>query len=425
MQQIMKMEVAPWIKDYTVDVDKVYGELILDSEEKTPIGTKDAELNSYQKLFEKETSEDGQKILILADPGYGKTSLSKKIIFDWAKGIYKNFTMVLLVSLKQLQAGDLIENVIIQQTPGLEGRGVSPRKLQRILETFGERCLIILDGLDEHALGSNEDVMKIITGEKLSQCSIVATSRPHIIADVKRYFPTVVRTRGFTQEAAEEFALKILEDAEQVKTAMNLTATPLIHQDSPYVCPLLLSFKCILVRDEDIGFTKKTMFLGDIYAKMIRCLYKAFTLRKGIPYQATDFFDMLLKIGKLAFETLVSGNYDLDRREIIREVGGDALNYGLIIGHEIDRVAPAGTGDIHVTFLDEGIQYFLGAFQFMQMLTNGESIGEVLHSSRGNTVIRDPLFLHFSLWMLKKSEGHFSFSNTGHAYELLQSLVTY
>ena len=27
--------------------------------------------------------------------------------------------------------------------------------------------------------------------------------------------------------------------------------------------------------------------------------------------------------------------------------------------------------------------------------------------------------------MMKKSEGPFSFSNTGHAYELLQSLVTY
>ena len=29
-------------------------------------------------------SGDGQKILVVADPGYGKTSLSKKIIFDWA-----------------------------------------------------------------------------------------------------------------------------------------------------------------------------------------------------------------------------------------------------------------------------------------------------------------------------------------------------
>ena len=267
--------------------------------------------------------------------------------------------------------------------------------------------------------------MKIIAGEKFSKCSLVITSRPHSIADVKRYFPTVLRTRGFTQETAKEFALKILDAADEVKTAMNLTATPLIRQDSPYTCPLLLSFKCILVRDEEYGFTKKAMFLGDIYAKMIRCLYKAFTLRKGISYQNINFFDMLLKIGKLAFETLIWGNYDSDRREIIQDIGGDAFNYGLIIGHEIDRVAPAGTGDIHVNFLDEGIQYFLGALHFMQMLTNGESARELLHSSCGNTVIRDPLFLHFALWMLKKSEGHFSFRNTDQAYGFLKNLVTY
>ena len=40
MQQIMKMEVAPWIKDYTIDVDKVYAELILDLEEKNTNGHK-------------------------------------------------------------------------------------------------------------------------------------------------------------------------------------------------------------------------------------------------------------------------------------------------------------------------------------------------------------------------------------------------
>ena len=151
----------------------------------------------------------------MADPGFGKTSLSKKIIFDWANGIYISYTMVLLVSLKQLNAGDLIENVIIQQTPVLEGMAASPQKLQRILETFAERCLIIFDGLGEHALRSNEDVMKIITGEKFSQCSLVTISRPHSIADVKRYFPTVHRTRGFTQETAEEFALKILDAADK------------------------------------------------------------------------------------------------------------------------------------------------------------------------------------------------------------------
>ena len=169
MQQIMKMEVAPWIKDYTIDVDKVYAELIFELEKRAPIGPKKSEVKGYQKVFANEISGDSQKILVVADPGYGKTSLSKKIIFDWANGIYISFTLVLLVSLKQLKPGDLIENVIIQQTPVLEGMAVSSQKLRRILETFGERCLIIFDGLDEHALGSNEDVLKLITGEKLSQ----------------------------------------------------------------------------------------------------------------------------------------------------------------------------------------------------------------------------------------------------------------
>ena len=43
--------------------------------------------------------------------------------------------------------------------------GTSPHRLKRILEMFGDKCLIILDGLDEHALRSNADVLKLIQGE--------------------------------------------------------------------------------------------------------------------------------------------------------------------------------------------------------------------------------------------------------------------
>ena len=39
--------------------------------------------------------------------------------------------------------------MIIEQTPILEGLGVTPKKIKGILETFGPKCLIILDGLDE------------------------------------------------------------------------------------------------------------------------------------------------------------------------------------------------------------------------------------------------------------------------------------
>ena len=62
--------------------------------------------------------------------------------------------------------------MIIQQTPILESLQLKQSKLENILEIFGNRCLLILDGLDEHALGHNNDVMRIIMGQKFSRCHV-------------------------------------------------------------------------------------------------------------------------------------------------------------------------------------------------------------------------------------------------------------
>ena len=423
-KQTMKMDVAPWIRDYSVDLDKLFTSLTYEVKENTPADARSSEMKGYQNIFESRNSQNpkGQRILLVADPGYGKTSLSRKIMYDWGKGIFRSYTLVLPLSLKMLKPGDAIEKLLIQQTPSLEAMGVSPRKLQRILETFGDKCLIILDGLDEHTLRSNDDVTKIIEGENLPQCSVLITSRPHSIGNLRKYFSTIVWTRGFTQETAVEFGQKILDDPDQVKTAINLTTTPLMPQALPYICPLLLSFKCLLVRDEDIGFLKKTMFIGDIYAKMIQCLFKVFILRKGISYQATDFTDTLQKIGGLALKNLLSGNYEFERSEIIRKIGGDAFNYGLIVGHENASVTADEVNDIKISFLDEGIQYFLGAFHFIHRLSNGESLNDALDSCQKKlTLMTKSIFLHFCLWLLKqKSEHQFSLRNKDHTYHYLQ-----
>ena len=77
-----------------------------------------------------------------------------------------------------------IENVIIHQTQKLRDLNLKPQKLKSILDTFGDRCLLILDVLDEHALGKNEDVLKIIEGRKLLCCNVIVTSRPHSTNDI-------------------------------------------------------------------------------------------------------------------------------------------------------------------------------------------------------------------------------------------------
>ena len=49
--------------------------------------------------------------------------------------------------MKLIRPGQTIENIIIDQTPVVEGLGVDEQKLCKILKDFGSRCLIILDGL--------------------------------------------------------------------------------------------------------------------------------------------------------------------------------------------------------------------------------------------------------------------------------------
>ena len=241
----MKIDVAPWTKAYTeVDMDKLVTELTLENIENEPSTKQRHTIEDYKQLFEEEFCESdrqdkskdvqnetsmtrkrkkGNKVLFKGNPGMGKTTLMKKIGWDWAKGIFTTFSIVFFVFLKLVEPGEVIENIIIRQTPALEGMSVTPQKLRQIPDQFSEQCLLILDGLDEHALQQNEDVLKIIRGQKLLYCNIIVTSRPHSTKDIERYFNTIVNVEGFNRNQAEKFAAEILTDGRKVHSVLRFS----------------------------------------------------------------------------------------------------------------------------------------------------------------------------------------------------------
>ena len=201
----MKLEPFPWLPEYYVDLHDNYVDLTLEKIKNEIYGQFGNKLKNYQKLF---SCNVRAKILIKADPGMGKTTLGKKMACDWAKGAFKHFSMVFFMFLKFVRPGELIEDVIFQQNSELEGLNVSKAKLRDFLQHFGNKCLIILDGLDEHGLGKNEDVLKIIRNQKLIDCGIIVTSHPHGIRDIEQYFLQIVRVDGFTQNEPKKFVSK-------------------------------------------------------------------------------------------------------------------------------------------------------------------------------------------------------------------------
>ena len=451
----VKIEVAPWIRDYVVDMEKLYTELALEKIHNTPTEQESQVLNHYSELFENcnsaekwlnynsqvsepptkrcrtenatDLSQDKcDKILMKCDPGMGKTTQCKKISWDWAKKSFKQVDIVFFVSLKLVKPGDVMENIIIKQNSYVKGLKITEQKLGSILDTLGRRCLLILDGLDEHAFGSNEDVFSIIKGEKHLKCNIIVTSRPHSTREIEQYFPTVVRVEGFTRNKAEQFASKILNDKKVIEAVLNYNPgnakekkvrakkghlkekfrdTGPIHK-----CPILLSFLCLLAREDNADLLKTKMHTGEIYTRMVRCLYKKYALRQGMPLDAAQFAAAMTSIGKLALKTLLSGDPMLRRDDVIKEIGIHAFDYGLLIGHEdAHKLFHDETADIFVTFPHRSIQEFLGALYFIWMLDKGEEIESVLGDKP--VFLTNTLFLQFCLWLLCDNQKYFVLKN--------------
>ena len=295
MKETMKITVAPWVDNSDVPMNDVYTDLTLEKMERKAEGYLGEPLTDYTELFA-QTSQtsaplshsqttEREKILFKADPGMGKTSLGKKIGWDWAMGLFKAFSIVFFLFLKMVKPSDVLENVIIQQRPSSVAGDLTKAKLRAMLETFGSQCLLILDGYDEHD-GFNDHVRKIVENKSLDKCHIILSSRPHSVIDIEKYFTTVVSVKGFSRDMAHKFASNILgneKDASR-KVGNILSFNPIsIGKRFPlYRCPILLSFISLLVREQNTDLTSDSIFFGQIYTKMTHCLFTKYQKRKDI-----------------------------------------------------------------------------------------------------------------------------------------------
>ena len=127
---------------------------------------------------------------------------------------------------------------------------------------------------------------------------------------------------------------------------------------------MLLLFVGILTNSGEIELSRKIVHLGEVYTRLIRCLYRKYTVHKGIAFKQEEFEKVLTRLGRLAIKILATNTYHLQRGEVLGDVGEDCFEYGLIIGHEDFRLLSDPTADVVVTFIHSSVQDFLGAFYF-------------------------------------------------------------
>ena len=430
----MKIELAPWAESLTGNMETLYTELKMEKTENTLAGEKCTPISDYKELFQdiqpvlSKVSKPKQKRIIgSGDPGIGKTTFAKKAAWDWARGIFTTFSIVFFVSLKLVKLDDTIENIIIQQTPALEGLNVREEKLKQILDVFGSKILIIMDGYDEISSENkeNKDLSKLFQGKKYPRCSILITSRPHSVSNIPGHFQFVVNIRGFTKELAHQFASDALIDPSQVDSVLQVECVNvrdnLRRGDTLYASPMLLLFLCILTNSGDIDPERKDITVGEIFWKLMQCIYKKYCVKKGIPYVQSEFLILLFKLSDVAYRITLEGNF-LKRKEVIDFLGKDVFDYGFLIGHEDSRLLRRPNSDILIMYPHKSIEEFFFTFRIIVYMSNTKSWYVIPCDTPAFMI--SSLSLQFCLWFVHHGEAYFSQSiNTRNIQKTMKSEI--
>ncbi|XP_067437218.1 protein NLRC3-like isoform X2 [Thunnus thynnus] len=336
--------------------------------------------------------------------GIGKTFSVQKFTLDWAKGLEnQDVNLVILLSFREL---NLIKD---EQYSLLMLIHVFHPTLQKVTAEKLTDCkvLFIFDGLDESRLSldfKNNEVVSDVTqkssvnvlltnlieGNLLPLALIWITSRP---AATHQIPPTcvdrVTEVRGFTDTQKEEYFRRRFSDEElssRIISHIKKSRSLHIMCHIPVFCWITATVVEHMLTTDQRGELPKT--LTDLYSHLLlvqtkRKKHKYDERHETSPQELTEADrEVLLKLGRLAFEHLEKGNI-MFYKEDLEQCGLDVTEASVLSGFctEIFKRESLIFQKTVYCFVHLSVQEFLAAVYMYHCYTNSNT--EVLKGFLG------------------------------------------
>ncbi|XP_044199083.1 NACHT, LRR and PYD domains-containing protein 12-like [Thunnus albacares] len=368
--------------------------------------------------------------------GVGKTFSVHKFTLDWAKGLEnQDVSLVIPLSFRELNLFKdeqySLLRLIHEFHPTLQ------KVTAERLDSKDCKILFIFDGLDESRLeldfennGVVSDVTQrssvnvlltnLIKGNLLPLALIWITSRPAAASQIldQKCYDRVTEVRGFTDAQKEEYFRKRFSDKElsssiisHIKTSRSLH----IMCHIPLFCWITATVLKHMLTTDKRGELPKT--LTDLYSYFLlvqtmrkKHKYDAHkTKRKKYDEELTEADrEVLLKLGRLAFEQLEKGNIMFYQKDL-EECGLDVTEASVLSGvcTEIFKRESVISQKTVYCFVHLSIQEFLAAVYMYHCYTsrNTKVLKDFLGKDHSNSSLD-----HFLMDVMKKSLG----SENGH-----------
>ncbi|XP_071321110.1 protein NLRC3-like [Trachinotus anak] len=338
--------------------------------------------------------------------GSGKTFSVQKFSLDWAEGLEnQDVSLLVLLSFREL---NLIRE---QQYSLLRLLHVFHPTLQKVSAEQLAVCkvLFILDGLDESRLSldfTNREVVSDVTqtssvnllltnliqGNLLPSALVWITSRPAAANQIPpKCVDRVTEARGFTDAQKEEYFRRRSSDEElSSRTISHIKKSRSLHImcQVPVFCWITATVLEHMLTTEQRGELPQT--LTDLFSHflLVQTMRKKLKYDEGHETSSQQLMEadreVLLKLGRLAFEHLEKGNI-MFYQEDLEQCGLDVTEASVYSGlcTEIFKRESVIFQKTVYCFVHLSIQEFLAAVYMFHCYTNRNT--EVLENFLGKT----------------------------------------
>ncbi len=333
MIKVLKMSKPMDLESIYINV-KCLGNLVRDYYDEN-LENKYRESKQRRFNFRDDGKKDGlllanqeQYLMVLGDPGIGKSTFLRKVGLEALKGnkgSYQHPLTPVLLELKNFKENEINIQALIEEEFKICGFPNVEKNISNKLEK-GE-LLILLDGLDEVPTANVNNVIEKIKDfvdrhhknrfilscrtaarthlQRFTDIEIVEFDDQQIQSFIEHWFSSELDRKNETAKNCWELLQK-----EEYKSAKELAHTP-----------LLLTFLC-LVYDKNQSFPTNR---SRLYQDALRILLEKWSAEKRLPNRGLVYENLSIEqeeilLSEIAYQNFVADKLFLEKREIVKQI---------------------------------------------------------------------------------------------------------